>query len=276
MFSVNGNATVTVGISSPAIRLPPGERVSVAIYVDRRQPFFGVATVVSAGFATLEIPELKRALESFQRGRSMIVEGAGFKGQYDLSGTFRALELTRQCAITYLDYSAAVSPATGATPSDPAETYQLASRMIGTLGLLDARFLTTAELDQMQLAGAAYWVSESTGLSGGVMFFDQPTGFDVKQADGVSIGYLSRGCDGDVASSARTVAGELPTRQVRVLCAGGSDDYEAYLTNTAIGARQMVTILRFAGTSNYEPQQPRPQVSENIALENAAFVTSHQ
>jgi hypothetical protein len=272
LFSVTQAATVTVGISSPAIQLPPGQAIPVAIYVDRRRPFFGTATVQSPGFATLSIPEFDRSLESFKRGFGMVVEGGGLRGEYDLSGTFRALEQTRQCAISYYNYSRMTTPeVTAAGMIDPIVTYQMATNMIAGLSIPDARYLSASELEEIELAGAVYWSSDATGVSGGVMVFDLPVDADLRDTDIISTDYLSRDCSGDLASSARAISGEINMRQVRVICVGGSKEYEAFITNAAIDGVRVVTLLRFDGGATLESDTPRMELNEELALQNASF-----
>ena len=56
-FSVNRQSTVSMGVSSQALSMPVGTEFPVAIFVDRKAPFYGTATVLIEGFAVIELPD---------------------------------------------------------------------------------------------------------------------------------------------------------------------------------------------------------------------------
>jgi hypothetical protein len=277
-FGVTRDATVTVGIMGPALGLRDGETFPVILQVDRRRPLQAVATAAGDDFAWLEIEDFSAAMDAFRRGFVLTIFGQGREGQYNLDGTFRALEATRQCAMRYLDYR---SPRNAEPPQtsqiDPALTYQIATSMITELGLSDARYLTQAELREIELAGSAYWVSEATGVEGGAMLFDLSSDApSIRETDTTVAEYLSRGCLGDVATMAKSLEGEFPARQVRVLCVDDDSTRESYATTTDVGSIRLISVLRFDTAQDAGQDTSRGEVSADLALKNASYVLENE
>lgn len=272
-FSVTRDASVTVGVSGPALGLEEGMKFPVTLAVDRRKPFYGTATAVSSNLAFLTIADFDAAMTAFKKGYTLRIFANGGQGVYDLSGTFRALEAARNCAIMYYNHRS--KPSTASTRNevvDPAIGYQLATSMISDLGVTDARYLTKDELQQIELPGAVYWVSNDTGLSGGVMFFDVAEGYELRTHDAVATEYLSRDCDGDIASTVQQVDAEFPARQIRVLCLSDDQQYEAYLTNSLLEDVRMVTLLMHHSDVGGAAPEKLKERSTDLALRNAKFV----
>ena len=160
-FTVNRQATVTVAVTSPALAgIPVGESFPVVLHVDRRPPFHGSATVLADGFAALEVTDFDRALESFMRGYTLTVRGAGREGRYDLTGTFRALGATMDCAARYFDH------APTHTQPDRTAAFQLATTVLTGLGIRDFRFLSQGELEEMGQPDSVAWTAPEHGLFG--------------------------------------------------------------------------------------------------------------
>lgn len=272
-FSISRTASVTVGVSGPALGFQEGMQFPVTLAVDNRKPFHGSALAVQSDFAFLTINDFDAALTAFKKGYTLRIYANGGQGVYDLSGTFRALEAARTCAINYYNYRAEpAKPSMVSETIDPALNYQLATSMISELGITDARYLTKQELKEIQLSGAVYWVSGETGLSGGVMFFDAPENYNLRSDDAVASAYLSKNCEGDIASTVQSVDAEFPARQIRVLCIGSNQHYEAYITNTVLGETRMVTILIHNGTPEGTAPESLRERNKDIALKNAKFV----
>lgn len=280
LFSVTSGATVNVAVASPNIPFRAGHEIPVSIIVDNRQPFYGRAIVRSDGMAALEIFDTDRALTAFRKGYTMVVEGGGLRGVYDLKGTYRALDLVRSCAVyftrNHVPFASTETVDGTAQSIDPALLYQLATAMISDLGVRDARFLTGEELAAIQLGGAVYWTSAATGISGGVMFFDRPSDFDVRDADATTSSYLARECQGDFATSARSIEADFPVRQVRLVCSRDQGGYEVLATNSLLSGLHMVTILKVDSASDVPTKRSVEQISEEHAIQSAAFYIEHR
>ncbi len=118
-FGVNQDATITVGVASENYNLVADQSFPVALYVDRRQPFYATATAIDRTFAVLTIEDFPAAMDAFGRGRTLRMESAQATGNYDLTGSFRALEAARQCAINQLQIAAKNPPTVTNTPTAP-------------------------------------------------------------------------------------------------------------------------------------------------------------
>lgn len=272
-FSVNRSATVSVGVASPAIRqLSPGSKVPVSIYVDRRPPFFGTATVISEDFAVLEIAEFQRALDSFKKGYTLVVEGGGLRGVYDLTGTFRALSKALNCAQTYYNY-ASKAPEANTSSNDKTRTFQLASMIISELGIKSFRFLSPEELQKKNWQNTVAWVSPELGISGLSLIMPRSQVDNLRQTDPQDTQWLASACDGDYAASSRgvdTQSGAASVREIRLLCDTEAGASELFLSKMFSGNEIVYTMLRFdAGFS-----APSTSYSPNDMSEQAALVAA--
>ena len=274
-FSVNRTATISVGVASPAIRqLSSGAKVPVSIYVDRRPPFFGTATVISDDFAVLEIPEFQRALDAFKKGYTLVVEGGGLRGVYDLTGTFRALSKALQCARTYYNF-AAKAPAPSTSGSDKTRTFQLASMIISELGIKSFRFLTPKELQEKNWQNTVAWVSPELGISGLSLIMPRAQVDNLRQTDPQDTQWLASGCDGDYAATSRGVdtnSGTNLVREIRLLCDTETGESELFLSKMFSGSEIVYTMLRFdTGFSARGTSSSPADLSEQAALVAARY-----
>ncbi|QIE42630.1 hypothetical protein G5B39_12265 [Rhodobacteraceae bacterium SC52] len=278
IFGVTRAATVTVGVVAPGLRMTEGDTFPVILQVDGRSTFQAVGAAASSDVAYLEIEDFRRALNAFKRGYTLDIFALGAEGNFSLAGTFRALDAATRCATRYFDYSSPRRPEAPQTSQiDPALTYQIATSMITELGLSDARYLTKAELNEIDLAGSAYWVSETTGVEGGAMLFDLSSDApSIRETDITVSEYLSRGCLGDVATMAKSVEGEFPARQVRVLCVDDDSTRESYATTTDVGSIRLISVLRFDAPQAAGEDTSRGQVSADLALKNASYVLENE
>ncbi|MCR9151233.1 MAG: hypothetical protein NXH83_13745 [Rhodobacteraceae bacterium] len=274
-FTVNRQATVTVAVGSPGLTgIPVGQSFPVALYVDRRAPFYGTATVLLDGFAALEIPEFDRALESFKRGYVLTIQGAGREGQYDLTGTFRALEATRQCAIRYFNYASAPS-APAPAPVDKTVTFQLATTVLTGLGIQDFRFLSQSELDEIGQSNSVAWVAPDYGLFGWSLLVPREPGQDdLRATDAGDTAYLAQGCNGDYATSARSIAlkdGDS-ARELRLICSDADGEAEHFVSKFFAGDFVVYNALTFVpGQGDRPADKAPPQWSEDATLRAASF-----
>jgi hypothetical protein len=238
-FSVGIDATVSVAVQTPIATYIEGERFPVAVYVDNRPPFFGEARAVDNQFAVLTIQQFDRALDSFKRGRVLVVESKYGSVPFDLSGTARALSQTLQCAINYRDYREQTPEI--APKVDPALLMQVAVGTITTLGVNDFNFLTKSEIkDIFPDMGAdnqsVFWTSEALNLLSGVSVFGRGNNEDLKTTDANDLSYLASLCGGDIATGARLIpAQQIEMREIRATCVEAGEITEHYLTKFHFG-----------------------------------------
>lgn len=145
---MNSDGTVKVGVISPTDVFTPDQEFPVALYVDRRSPFYGNAVALDSSFAVLNIADLDRALDSFRRGQMLVVQSQFGEIPFDLSGTSRALAMVFDCAVQNLNYRAPASAAV-TNQVDPALLMQVATGNITTLRVTDFAFLTEAEVREL-------------------------------------------------------------------------------------------------------------------------------
>lgn len=296
-FTVNRDATVTVAVHNSLWKLKPGDSFAVSIYIDRRAPFYGTATAISENAAALKIVDFERALRSIQKGYTMtIISDTGWKGIYDLTGTYGALERAKQCALAYYNYpyygrsplpqplaSAPHSPAKQEMPGssgrsiDIAYLYQISAAMIAAADIDDFRFLTESEKRELKLLqDAVYWVSESNGIFAGVSARFVDGDIDIKQFDSENIKSISDGCAGDVAATAQEIHGsEYPAREIRGACVIGDSGYAIYLTEMKIQNLLLEILMMF--DRNFERgDQDVNRIVDNTRLRAAKFVVDMQ
>lgn len=277
-LSVNSNASVTIGVESPTLRLAEGQEIPVTVRIDRRQPFYGKAVAVNETFATLVLPDIKAALPALQRGRTLVVESALGTGYYDLTGTHRALEATLNCAVNYLDYAAAPVPGANASSAiDRTVLFQVATGMIADMGVKDFRYLTEQETVADFGPSSVVWVSESEGLVGGVIAKPAAGLTDLRETDPQDIAFMGEGCDGDVATTSRTFEIEsFQARELRAICVTSEGTTEGLLTKTLLGESVIYTVLYFDKANGSVAPAQRQEMSEKAALQAAKYVVEHQ
>lgn len=272
-FTVNRQATVTVAIASPSLQASPvGQQFPVAIRVDGRAPFFGTATVLTPGFAGLEIVEFERAMETFMRGYAMTVEGAGLVGFYDLKDTFRALEATRGCAVRHYTYTSA--PPTMPT-ADKTANFQLASMVISELGIRSFRYLSQQELVERNWENSVAWTSPEMGVSGMVLIVARNSTDDLRLTDAADTQFLANGCLGDYATSARAIVldgSRGAARELRLVCQQGDKVTETFLSKFFSGSSIVYNMLQFDGVEQPDAATSRRDESQNATLRAASFM----
>lgn len=277
-FSVNIDATVSVGVASPNEVFTPDQEFPVALYVDRRAPFYGTATAIDSSFAILSIADFERALDSFRRGQTLVIQSPFGEVLFDLTGTSRALAMVFECAVQNQHYRAP-APAIATNQVDPALLMQVATGNITTLGVTDFAFLTEAEvLELFPNANASgqriFWSSPSLGLLSGVIVGDRADGLDLKAGDGQDLAMLASLCGGDFVTGARQVLGAaVEMREIRAACSSGSDSSEHYLTKFFLGEKVVYSWFWFEGSQVPSETAPdRKQMSESAALQTASFL----
>ena len=274
-FSVNRWATVTVAVASPGLAgIPVGQSFPVTLYVDRRAPFYGTATVLFDEMAALEITDFDRALESFKRGYTLIVQGAGREGRYDLTGTFRALEATRECAIRYFNHASAPS-APAQTLPDKTATFQLATTVLTGLGIQDFRFLTQAELEERGQPNSVAWNAPDYGMFGWSLLVPRESSQNnLRDTDAIDTAYLAQDCNGDYATSARSVAlgnGDA-ARELRLICSEVGGETEHFVSKFFAGDFVVYNALTFVSwQGNRSVGKSRPQWSEDATLRAVSY-----
>jgi hypothetical protein len=279
-LSVNGDATVSVGVVSPGLTAPEGQTFPVSLHIDNRRPLYGTAEVLGANFAALRLENFDEALTALQKGRRLVIESTVGRGTYDLTGTHRALNAAFQCAVRHLDYAVApaqpTSPPTAAT-QDKTLLFQVATQMITQVGASDFVYLTQSETEQFFSADAVYWRSEAIGVLGGVQIVPLPEGGDFRTSDAGDIAFVGGGCEGELATSTRDVSTkDFTSREIRSLCIADGSETEALLTKTLVEGSVLYTVLVFTGRNQQTGSDTRRSMSEDVAIRAASFVRDAQ
>ncbi len=282
-FSVNADATVSIGISNRLFRFTPGETFPVVLKVDKRAPFYGQAQALGPDFAFLKLPDFDRAMTAFKKGYRLTVDTGTRLGVYNLKGTFRALETVKQCAVAYIRYAdapkATGSTRTVANSGDKSLLYQIATGMITEAGVKDFRYFTTAELETMGFGDAVFWTSPSASLVGGVLLTDAVPGQDLRDRDAQDIHEITSGCKGDVLSGARGVeTADLPMREIRVICTDDKLTQETIVSKVLWGNKILYTTLIFVddGENVAAEGKDRRAMSEDVTIRAASFLPAEE
>lgn len=280
LLSVNQNATVSVGVVSPGLELQKGQEIPVALFIDRRAPFYGSAVAIDTDFATLVLPDFENALTALQKGRTLVIKSVAGSGTYDLTGTFRALNQTLDCAVRHLDYvakpdapSAPIDHEASSPPVDKTLLFQVATGMIADMGISDFVYLSEADTKELFESDAVAWNSPSMGILGGVVAVSAGAMEQLRQTDAADFAFLSGSCEGEVATTARNVSmPDYQSRELRSICVEGDNATESLLNKTLVGKTVLYTLLVFDTTSQVSEPSTRQQMSEQAALRAASFV----
>lgn len=277
-FSVNIDATVSVGVASPNEIFTPNQEFPVALYVDRRAPFYGNATAVDPTFAILTIADLDRALDSFRRGQTLVVQSQFGEVPFDLTGTSRALAMVFECAVQNQHYRAP-APAVSNNQLDPAVLMQVAAGNITALGVTDFEFLSGAEVLELfpkadPSIQRVFWRSPSLGLLSGVMVSPRGEVSDLKVGDANDLALLASLCGGDFVTGVRQLPEvKVDMREIRAACTAGESSSEHYLTKFFIGESIVYSWLWFeGGQAPSEGVPERKKMSESAALQTASYL----
>ena len=276
-MSVNGDATVTVGVLSPAFNLREGESFPVTLQIDRRTPFDGTAYANGSNFATLVLPDLESALTALRRGRTLVLYSTWGSSSYDLTGTNRALNETLQCAIDYINFvGRAAAPVE--TPSAPAlssaitqdQLDLIAREMVTAFEIRDAAFYTREELQGYIAHQAAVFSSASSGILFGAMAAAAGPINSLKDTDAEDFVFLTSSCEGESATATRSLnVPGFESREVRASCQSQAGRSDSVLSKTRVGGDILYTFFVFDGSIAYSPED-----QQGLSEQSAIFATS--
>lgn len=277
IFSISRDGVIGVGVASPTLNLQPGSSFPVSIVVDRRRPYFGTAVALDNDHASVFIDDLDAALDAFRRGFTLTVEGVSMRGQYDLTGTFHALERMTRCAIenyAYVRPQAAPSPQPPTSTIDQAILYQVASQTISSFGIRDFEFAT---MDELAVAGfganVVRWSARHSGVAATILAVAVNENEALRDSDAGDTQFLAGQCSDEYVTSARNLSEvDFDIREIRVLCAGESNITEHYLNKFRVGDHHVYTWFEFA--SDYVPPSggTSQQNSANASIVAASFL----
>lgn len=278
-FYLNRDYTMTLGVSDSLSRFPAGANIPVTLRVDRRSPFYGTATITSESSAFVTLNQMDLALDAMRRGNMLTIEGLYGSLQYQLNGTFRALEEAYNCAARYYNYrgvaSAKPEPETGTIwePSRDQERrmYQLSSAIAADFGIAGITYRDeVAPLLVWDAPDNSMWVGTAIGrLTGGDI--------DLSFEFGSDMGNLADWCEGDLATVQRQYdASGVATAETYTQCSSedASTDFTAHIVRQVI-ADELVEIILFieAQASERATSRANPQTNlgEAAALISASF-----
>lgn len=273
LFSVNNDASVTVAVAGN-LGLQQGQQFPVALYVDRRAPFYGTATAFTDTMAALKISDFDGAMEAFRKGYVLRIEALGGVTEYSLDGTFRALQETTACAVRHLDY-AANNSSNGATQQDKTTLFQISTMVISDLGIDRFRYLSEAELMKKDWGAAVAWEAEDHGMSGLIVSVPREGMQNLRDTDAYDTQFIAKECAGDYATFTRGVnleSGKEDARELRLVCQAEKTQSEFFLTKFFAGDEIFYTLIKFDGTEKNSDTSSRSEASKNAALKAASFV----
>ena len=276
-LSVNAGGTVGVGVQSSNLRLSVGETFPVTLMIDGRAPIYATATAATTDFATLNIPNFDSAMTALKKGRGLRVDSAVGQASYDLTGTFHALDATKECAFKNMSYNGPLPPTTNSNAVDKTILFQVATQMIADLQLTDFKYMTQQEgIDTFQTDGV-FWTSGANGLVGGVASVPKGPMLTLSETDGGDVTFLSKRCKGNLATSFRAIpATEVLIREIRAICVESGVVTESYMTKALVGDNVVYTMLIFDGAAAANEPVSRDEVSANVALKTASFIINSQ
>lgn len=278
MFSVNSDVSVSVGVVSPVDSFIANESFPVALFVDRRTPFYGNATAIDSRFAILNIDDFDRALDSFRRGFLLVVQSKYGETAFDLTGTSKALAAVYECAVANQSYRPRpIEPASSMI--DPSVLMQVAAGNITALGVKDFSFLSASEISDLFPNVPAnrqqvFWRSQSLGLLSGVTVSERVGSADLKSGDAADLSTLASMCDGDFVTGVRKLPEiQVDMREIRAACNEGTSSSEHYLTKFFLGDKIVYSWLWFEGEQVRNDNAPaRKEMSESAALQTVSFL----
>lgn len=272
LFSVNADATVTVAVAGE-LGLRQGQQFPVALYVDRRAPFYGTANAFSENMAALNIADFEGAMEAFRRGYVLRIEALGGITEYSLEGTFRALQETTACALKHMNFVANSAPT--AAVKDKTTLFQISTMVISDLGIDRFRYLSEAELMQKDWSAAVAWEAVDYGMSGFIVSLPREGLQNLRDTDAYDTQFIAKECAGDYATFTRGVSiqeGSEEARELRLVCQANNTQSEFFLTKFFAADEIFYTLIKFEGTENNSDTSSRSEASKNAALKAASFV----
>lgn len=273
LFSVNADASVTVAVAGE-LGLTQGQQFPVALYVDRRAPFYGTASAFTDSMAALNITDFKGAMEAFRKGYVLRIEALGGVTEYNLDGTFRALQETTACAVKHMNY-VAVKRENTTTQKDKTTLFQISTMVISDLGIDNFRYLSEAELMKKDWGAAVAWEANDHGMSGLIVSAPRQGLQSLRDTDAYDTQFVAKECSGDYATFTRGVSvqgGGDDARELRLVCQAEGAQSEFFLTKFFAGDEIFYTLIKFDGTENSTDSTARSEASKNAALKAASYV----
>lgn len=275
LMSINADATVNVAVQTPEETFTENEEFPVALYIDRRQPFYGNAWATDSRFAILTLNDIDSALLSLKKGRTLIVQSKYGEVPFDLSGTSRALEATLQCAVQNQHYSD-TAPQNIAQLVDPALLMQVATGTITKLGASDFLFLSEAEMLELYpnaTAQKVFWSSPSLNLLAGVLVVEAKPDVSLKASDTNDLSLLSNLCSGDFVTGVRQVIDQnVEMREISAKCKETDGKSEHYLTKFLLNGKQIYTWLWFLDEPDTPSNASRSLMAQDAAIYAASYI----
>lgn len=245
--------------------------------VDRFGAMYGSATPIDDYTVGIWFTDLDEALRQFKKGKVLSVSSRIIEEEFNLTGTFKALDSTYSCASTYQDYQDANVTSRNApeeaawipTGNDTAAMYQLATLLITDFKFQDFRFVTEAnEINsgpiQFRANNDAIWGIVSVGREKGDIDLNTVMAEDVSSL-------TTKWCDdGSIAlvNSSTTIEG-APTKSLRAMCDSPSTPFTAYMTKQVVSEVLVETVI-----FDYEQQTFTGSHKDNVA-ENIGFITAN-
>ena len=274
-FSLSREGKMGVGVESPNLNLSPGAQFPIALYVDRKKPIYGTAEAVDGNFATIFLPDLERTLSAFKRGRTLVIEGQGMRGEYDLTGTFRALDQVTKCAIDFYNFTQSPENSQNLSANvDISYLYQIATHTITSFGISDFEFDDAISISELGLGEKTVrWKANELGITGTIIAVNHIVGTDIRSTDAADIQFVASFCDDEIATTTRNLSDNgQQVREIRVLCAGRDQETEHYISKFLSGDLVFYTWFQFEKGARMPSENSAQSEASAAAISAASFV----
>ena len=284
-FFAYHHGAFTLGISTPQPAFQTGQILPVRVVVDRLPPLDGEASVVNPSFAVLRIYDDAKALQAAKRGQVLKVYLAGKVTNFDLSGTYRAIDAARKCAAHYRGYvgtpvakARPPAPPQANSPIDQTLLYQIATNMIAGYGITDSRYLTREEVESITDSEGVFWMSPSSRLYGGVYYRPSNGIQHLRESDAADMDEITRGCAGDLLTAARdfVTPDGASARELQAACKLQTEVQQINVTKVFIEEFILYVSIMYidpiGSTVPVEEEDERRALSQNVVAQAISLV----
>jgi hypothetical protein len=248
MFSLDRAYNLQIGFVSGAWTLRRGDAYNVTYYVDGSRPYAAKAVAVTGSAVSVDVPNTTELFRRFKSGYVLTVEAVGSRFQFNLDGTYAALNELLMCTTRNIEIAAGGAASGGSNPfarsapplpSQPAtasaEARVTATAFIANLlnraGLSLFEIMTGSEIPDVLRTYDVVWKGPG---SFGMLSIVTPGRYQtVDQLASALIARDSNDCKGAFATGSQTLSASegLTLRQLFTACEG---DKKVYLVRTLV------------------------------------------
>ncbi|MDA9949614.1 hypothetical protein N9C16_09570 [Paracoccaceae bacterium] len=276
LFALTKQYTMSLGFEHEKPVFVGQTSFPITLQVDRAKPFYVTGTAGPDNFVIVSGLDMDEALNLMRRGR--ILRFSSFLGntEFNLTGTFRALDATYNCASRYFDYVSNSVPTQNEKLSsiDKGELYQMITHMLADLKMSDFRFLKASEAAEVMPGinkdRMVLWETNSKKIVGGVVVAHDKDFKDLKSTDPADLSYIAGLCNGDVMTSSVAVKdSRIPMRELLAICDENGETTKVFSNKFRHNDLTYYTVLMLKGEAD---ELPKPKKSNrSLALKAVSF-----